>query len=107
MNVLSYYTVINRVVTALILLSCLILPSLAPRLAHADVVPSPGPCSQGFWKNRADGKQGVVKNNFTTTFDSVVTNAVALSNNFFPSNGALLNALKPPKPLTPDTQFAP
>ena len=83
------------------LLSVLMLSmvELTVKTASAEVVASPGPCSQGFWKNRADGKSGISKNNFPgTSFTVVVTSAVALSKGDFTSNADLLAPQS--KPMT-------
>ena len=57
------------------------------------VAPPPLPCTIGFWKNRADGKKGLLQFFPDPEFDQVVAAAVALSNGIFPNATALLNDL--------------
>jgi hypothetical protein len=52
------------------------------------------PCTIGWWKNRAEGKQGTLQYFPDPEFDSLVTAAVALSGGVFSSSADLLAALK-------------
>jgi hypothetical protein len=57
----------------------------------------PNPCTIGFWKNRAEGKKGLLKYFPDADFDSLVTAAVGLSTVFSdddPVNGDLVTVLK-------------
>ena len=61
-------------------------------LTPPEVVGEPLPCTIGFWKNRADGKNGTLQWFPDTDFDDVVDAAVALSGGLFSSAGADCNA---------------
>ena len=52
--------------------------------------PPPLPCTIGFWKNRADGKKGLLQFFPDGDFDQVVNAAVARSGGIFASAAALL-----------------
>ena len=54
----------------------------------------PLPCTIGFWKSRAAGKQGLLKFFPDPDFDDVVDQAVALSNGVFADANALLTDLQ-------------
>jgi len=61
------------------------------------MVETPGeamPCTIGFWKNRADGKQGVLQFFPGADFNAVVTAAVALSGGVFTDEADLLANLQ-------------
>jgi hypothetical protein len=60
-------------------------------LAPAEA-PDPNPCSVGFWKNRADGKPGLLQFFPGAEFDQIVTEAVALTSTFS-TDAELLDAL--------------
>ncbi len=51
------------------------------------------PCTIGFWKNRADGKNGTLQHFPDPDFDTVVTAAVALSGGLFVDEADLLSNL--------------
>jgi hypothetical protein len=55
-----------------------------------EVVGEPLPCTIGFWKNRAEGKQGLLQYFPDPDFDTLVSAAVALSGGVFTSNADLL-----------------
>jgi len=52
------------------------------------------PCTIGFWKNRADGKQGTLQHFPDPEFANLVTAAVALSGGVFTSSADLLTHLQ-------------
>jgi hypothetical protein len=54
----------------------------------------PLPCTIGFWKNRADGKQGTLQWFPNGDFDAVVNAAVALSSGIFANAADLLYYLQ-------------
>jgi hypothetical protein len=58
-----------------------------------EVVGDPMPCTIGFWKNRADGKQGTLQWFPNGDFDAVVDAAVALSMGTFVDAADLLDDL--------------
>lgn len=68
----------------------------APGTCVGPVVEAAGeplPCTIGFWKNRYDGKKGLLKFFPDGDFDAVVTQAVALSGGIFADEAALLSDL--------------
>jgi len=64
-------------------------PSIPP-----EVIGEPIACTIGFWKNRADGKQGTLQWFPGGDFDAVVNAAVALSSGIFTDAADLLFYLK-------------
>ena len=61
---------------------------------HEAPVGEPLPCTIGFWKNRADGKQGTLQWFPGADFDAVVAAAVALSGGVFVDAADLLDDLQ-------------
>jgi hypothetical protein len=60
---------------------------------HEAPAGEPMPCTIGFWKNRADGKQGTLQWFPGDDFDALVTAAVALSGGLFVDEADLLDDL--------------
>ena len=59
-------------------------------LAPTTTVGEALPCTIGYWKNRAEGKQGTLQHFPDPTFDELVSAAVALSGGVFTSSADLL-----------------
>jgi hypothetical protein len=59
-------------------------------LAPTTVIGEAMPCTIGFWKNRADGKKGLLQFFPDPQFDQLVTAAVALSGGIFANEADLL-----------------
>jgi len=55
-----------------------------------EVTGEPLPCTIGYWKNRADGKQGTLQHFSDAEFDQIVSDAVALSGGLFTDSADLL-----------------
>lgn len=55
--------------------------------------PGADPCTPGFWKNRAAGKNGLLKFYPDAEFPALVADAVALSGGFFTSSAELIEAV--------------
>ena len=60
-------------------------------LGPDETVGEPMPCTIGFWKNRADGKNGLLQYFPDPDFDTLVADAVALSNGLFANAADLLD----------------